>query len=321
MIRVAIHTEKGQLKQNLSLNDISDLIGHEDQLIWVDLTKPTKDEIGRVAAEFSLHPLGVEDAIQTPQRPKMDEYNEHLVIIFYDISLDEQELHASQIALFVGKNFIVSVHNQGCNALDDVAERWRNHTESVTNSTISTLLYAMLDSLVDGYYPVTDEIGRRVDATEERLIAGDLQTGQREIIILRRHLLRLRRIINPEREVLNKLTRRDVPFFDEHAIYYFQDVYDHVLREMDSIDTYRDLMSSLLDIHLAMTSNHLNKIMKTLTGASIILMVASLITGIYGMNFVNMPELDWRFGYAYALILIAAVSAALFWTLRWRDWL
>lgn len=321
MIRVAIHTDKGQLKQNLSLEDVSDVLGEAGQLIWIDVAKPSKDEIHRVAEELSLHPLGVEDATHTHQRPKLDEYDGHMVIIFYDIKLIDGDLRTSQIALFVGKNFIASVHEQECEALGDVERRWHDHIESLSEPHISTLLYAILDALVDGYYPVTDEIGRRVDRTEERLIAGDLNAGQRDIIILRRHLLRLRRIISPEREVLNALTRRDVPYFDQHAIYYFQDVYDHVLREMDAIDTYRDLMSSLLDIHLSMTSNRLNKVMKTLTGASIILMVASLITGIYGMNFTHMPELDWRFGYAYALALIAGVSALLFWALRRRDWL
>jgi magnesium transporter len=321
VIRVVIHTDKGQLKQNLSLQDVSDVLDDKDHLIWIDLAKPTDDEIRRVAEELSLHPLGVEDATHAHQRPKLDEYDGHLVIIFYDISLDEGELHTRQIALFVGKNFIATIHDQDCTALDDVEKRWRDHIESVPTPRISTLLYAILDALVDGYYPVTDQIGRQVDATEEQLIAGDLNTGQRNIILLRRHLLNLRRIISPEREVLNTLTRRDVPFFDEHAVYYFQDVYDHILREMDAIDTYRDLMSSLLDIHLSMTSNRLNKVMKTLTGASIILMVASLITGIYGMNFTHMPELDWRFGYAYALALIAGISAVLFWALRRRDWL
>lgn len=321
MIRVAIHTDKGRLRQDLSLEDVSHLIGEHEHLIWIDLAHPTDEEIQQVARECSLHPLGVEDAIHGRQRPKIDQYDERLVIVFYDISLKDDDLRIDQIVLFVGKNFIVTIHDHDCGALNEVADRWRDHTESIADPSISTLLYAMLDALVDSYYPVTDEIGRQVDDTEERLISGELDTGQKRIIVLRRHLLRLRRVIGPEREVLNTLTRRDVPFFDEHAIFYFQDVYDHVLREMDAIDTYRDLMSSLLDIHLAMTSNRLNKIMKTLTGASIILMVASLITGVYGMNFVNMPELHWHYGYFYALALIALISAALFWTLRRRDWL
>lgn len=321
MIRVVIHTDKGQLKQKVSLDDVSDLIGNKDHLIWVDLVKPSQEEIGKAASEFSLHPLGIEDAVQGHQRPKVDEYEGHLVIVFYDITMRDKRLAANQITLFVGKNFIVSVHNADCSALDDVAQRWHDHIESVTSPTISTLLYAVLDALVDGYYPVTDEIGHEVDGIEERLIAGQVNSGQQEIILLRRRLLTMRLIVGPEREVLNTLTRRDVPFFDERSAYYFQDIYDHVLRTMDSIDTYRDLMSSLLDIGLAVTSNRLNKIMKTLTGASIILMVSSLITGIYGMNFVNMPELQWRFGYAYALGLIAGVSLLLFWALRRRDWL
>lgn len=321
MIRVVIHTEKGQLKQNVPLDDVSDLIGNKDHLIWADLLQPSPEEIAKAASEFSLHPLGIEDAVHGRQRPKVDEYDGHMVIVVYDIALKDADLVAHQITLFAGKNFIVSVHNEECGALDDVAQRWHDHIEDVSSPAIATLLYAILDALVDGYYPVMDEIGHQVDGIEERLIAGEVQTGQREIILLRRRLLTLRQIVGPEREVLNTLTRRDVPFFDEHSAYYFQDIYDHVLRTMDSIDTYRDLMSSLLDIGLAVTSNRLNKIMKTLTGASIILMVASLITGIYGMNFVNMPELQWRFGYLYALTLIVAISLLLFWLLRRRDWL
>ena len=187
---------------------------------------------------------------------------------------------------------------------------------------IAALLYVLLDTVVDHYFPVVDELVEQAEGLEERIYAGETRDRQftYELLSLKRCLLDLRRLIGPERDVLNVLTNRDSPVFGEHTLVYFRDVYDHVARLADTLDLYRDQLSTAMDANLAVVSNDLNKVMRTLTAWSIILMSAALITGIYGMNFDVMPELHWHFGYPLALGLIALVGFLLwrlFKHLRW----
>jgi magnesium transporter len=183
------------------------------------------------------------------------------------------------------------------------------------------LLYSLLDALVDGYFPVLDDIAERAENLEESIIMAGQSTLQAEILQLRRELLMIRRVVGPERDVMNVLVRQDPPLYGRKEVAYFQDVYDHLLRITDSVDIYRDMLASVLDANLSMVSYTLNVVVKRLTSSSIILMSMSLVAGIYGMNFIFMPELDWRFGYPFALalmIVIAAVEVSIF---RRIDWL
>ena len=181
--------------------------------------------------------------------------------------------------------------------------------------------YSLLDALVDEYFPVLDDIAERAEDLEEAIILAGQPILQAEILRIRRELLMIRRVAGPERDVMNVLVRRDPPLFGSKEIVYFQDVYDHLLRVTDSVDIYRDMLSSVLDANLSMVSYTLNVVVKRLTSSSIILMSISIVAGIYGMNFVFMPELDWRWGYPFALglmVLIAAAEVAIF---RRIDWL
>jgi magnesium transporter len=178
----------------------------------------------------------------------------------------------------------------------------------------------VLDSLVDGYFPVLDDIADRADTMEESIILAGQPTLQAEILRLRRELLMIRRVAGPERDVMNVLIRRDPPLFSRKEILYFQDVYDHLLRVTDTVDIYRDMLSSVLDANLSMVSYTLNIVVKRLTASSIILMSITLIAGIYGMNFTYMPELDWRFGYPLALglmMVIATIEVGIFRRIGW----
>jgi magnesium transporter len=183
------------------------------------------------------------------------------------------------------------------------------------------LLYSLLDSLVDGYFPVLDDIAERAENLEESIILAGQPTLQAEILRLRRELLMVRRVVGPERDVMNILVRQDPPLYGRKEIAYFQDVYDHLLRITDSVDIYRDMLASVLDANLSMVSYTLNVVVKRLTSSSIILMTMSLIAGIYGMNFLFMPELDWRFGYPFALGLMVAIAAVEVGIFRRIGWL
>jgi len=230
---------------------------------------------------------------------------------------------AREIDLFVGKNYLVTVHDGTLPAVPETADRWCENVERQGNRGIGLLVYSLLDSIVDGYFPVVDDLADRIEDLEAGVFAegGSSRDEQAAIFALKKDLLAIRRVLGPERDVMNVLVRRDAPVFGGEEVVYFQDVYDHILRVTDAIDTYRDLLSSALDAHLSMTSYHLNEVVKRLTSSSIILMSMTLIAGIYGMNFAHMPELDWRLGYAWALGLMVAVGSALLALFRRIDWL
>jgi magnesium transporter len=183
------------------------------------------------------------------------------------------------------------------------------------------LLYALLDEIVDSYFPMVDALGDRIEELEERLLEETLNRPQLEIHQVRKELLRLRQVLAPQREVLNKLVRRDVPLIDDQVIIYMSDVYDHMLRVLDWLDSYRDMLTTLFDVQLAIQSHRLDRVIRTLTSSSIMLMVATLIAGIYGMNFVHMPELEWTIGYPLALLMMMVSSVGLYFMFKRRGWI
>ncbi|HEX5689849.1 MAG TPA: magnesium/cobalt transporter CorA, partial [Roseiflexaceae bacterium] len=215
--------------------------------------------------------------------------------------------------------YLVSVHEGDIPAIDDTIKRWRANDEQFGNDA-GALLYELFDAIVDDYFPVIDQLAEKVEVIEEQIFERFREEALQEVFALKRDLLHVRRVVAPERDVLNILIRREVPIFERGTILYLQDVYDHIVRITDSIDTYRDLLSSALDAFLSVQSNRLNQILKVLTVTSIVLMCDALIAGIYGMNFEFMPELHWAHGYAFALGLMVVVSVSLVLFFRWRKW-
>ena len=346
------HNGHGRFKELQDPAQISDLVADEQHLLWLDRVSPSAEELRLIGEEFSLHPLAVEDAAQHQQRPKIDEYGSfYLLVIFCIESLagdtverpltqdSRGRVHGTpqrrplrkpgrfslhEIDLFVGERFLITVHEAPLASLDQIAERWRHNSRAIDEG-IGVLLYTLLDTIVDAYFPVLDDIVEQVSELEERLITGGAQPGEpydvRSLFQIKRDLLQLRRVIAPERDALLVLTRQEVPLFERKIAVYFQDVYDHVVRVTDAIDIYQDLLSSALDLYLSMVSNNLNQVMKTLTSLTVILIVPTLIAGIYGMNFEHMPELHWQFGYAYALGTMVVSAALLFVYFRRKGWI
>ena len=325
--------------------------------VWLDLSRPSAEEMAQLAERLQLHPLAVEDALTGHQRPKIEEYDTFFFLVFYaltqsggaadgavdgavagavDGAVDGAapataasalvdgvgSVKTQELRVFVGKHYLLTVHDDPIPALDEAERRWKRNTQQAEWGT-GILLYSLLDSIVDQYFPVIDSLVERAEDLDDRIFAG--QTRARgytyNLLSLKRTFLELRRIISPERDVLNVLTNRDSPVFNEHTLVYFRDVYDHIARVSDTLDLYRDQLTSTMDASLAIASNDLNVVMRTLTAVTIILMSASLIAGIYGMNFVNIPELHWGFGYFYALALMAAISLALWYYFKRVHWL
>ncbi len=289
-----------------------------DQLLWIDLVDPSAADVDDIAREFAFHPLAREDAHHGKQRPKVDQYGEDLFIVFYALTIEELQVAQEEIHLYVGPNVVITMSDRPVAAIRDVYRRWSaigpNH--EVDHRTAGMLLYALLDALVDDYFPVVDHLSEQLDAAQERIFEEQDTVNQREIYQVIRTLLAVRRVLGPERDVLNALVRRDIPIIEAATIIYFQDVYDHILRIADTIDTYRDLVGGAIDVQLAATSNRLNEVMKRMTALSIILMSVTLVASIYGMNFHHMPELRWHLGYFLALGTMVAIGTALFFVFR-----
>ena len=312
----------GHFKSTVDPEDISEIIKGKDQFVWLDIQDPQDADIALLREEFKFHPLAIEDATRHHERPKVDSYDGYYFLVFYAIVYDEgkNRLRTEPMNLFIGANYLVSVHEGEINAIDETIKRWQKDEEEFGNDA-GALLYGLLDTITDEYFPVIDRLADRVEGIEEQIFERFSEDALQDVFSLKRDLLSIRRIVAPERDVLNVLIRREVPIFERNTILYLQDVYDHIVRITDSIDTYRDLLSSALDAFLSVQSNRLNQIVKVLTIASIVLMSDALIAGIYGMNFDILPELHWRFGYPFALGLMVVISASLVAFFRWRKWL
>lgn len=322
MITVNVHSNGKVLENDLPLASISDIIEKPDQLLWLDVADPTEDDLRLLAGEFHIHPLAVEDIQRQHQRPKVDFYDSAILIVFYALQpTPEERISLVEVDLLVGKNFVVSFHEGTITLLGDIRDRWCRNLEEIGDRTTGLLVYSILDAIVDDYFPYIDDLSERVEELEEHIFGGFSSETQKEIFRLKKELLSVRRFLAPERDVLNILLRRDNPIFDQSTLIYFQDLYDHVIRVTDAVDTYRDLMSSVLDSFLTVTSNRLNQVMKTLTASSIILMSMTLVASVYGMNFERIPELHWHFGYAWALGLMAVIGLSLFTVFKRIDWL
>ena len=261
-----------------------------DRPCWLDLVAPSERDLTLLAEELALHPLAVEDALQTHERPKIESYEGHYFIVFYALeepTPDVVEKH--QVSIFVLPNVVVTVHQKDFTARRAVEKRFKEGRLA----TIGLLLHALLDTMVDQYFQIVDGFGDRVELLESFIIddsAGAHQASLRELFLLKRDLVQIRRIVAPEREILSTLVRGDIESLRETGRRaYYQDVYDHIVRVTDEIDTFRDLTSNVIDAHLAAASNRLNEVVKVLTSAATVLLVLSVITSFFGMNFDALP--------------------------------
>jgi magnesium transporter len=287
------------------------------EVVWVSVERPDQRLVETLGHQFGLHRLAVEDLMKRRQRPKLDAYGEQSMIVAYEAT-GEEDSGTAEIHLFTGPTWILSVHWEPTPTVDAVRRRL---AEPRKIRRPGDLLYLILDAAVDSFFPELDGISERIDELEDRVLQGEAdRRSLAEILSLKRRLLELRRVLAPMRDVANGLLRRELDLVDDDSEPYYQDLYDHLVRVLDQVDLYRDLLAAVLDARLSVASNSLNAIMKRLTAFTVVLMVPTLIAGIYGMNFHFMPELGWSIGYPFALVLmVASAGLAIFWFWR-NDW-
>jgi magnesium transporter len=309
--------------QPVTIDMLDRLVDDPKSLIWLDLEDPSSEDFHRIAEEFGFHPLAMEDARKRHQRPKIDIYDSYFFLVFYAVKqqVDQERFDSQEIAFFIGHNYLITVHHGHCDEIEGTVKRWRENVPTGKHAGPAILLYSILDAIVDNYFPVLDAVAERTGELEQTIFDHDGHEALSLIFQLRKNLLALRRVLAPERDLMSTLARRDVELLGEETSIYFQDVYDHVLRVTDAIDTYRDLLAGALDAYLSVTSNNLNQVMRTLTSWSIILMSLALIAGIYGMNYVLFPKDQWHYGFAFAISLMFAIGVVLFGWFKRIRWL
>ncbi len=311
-------------QQRLDSIDQIEEMRHRHSVVWVDVDgHGSGEELRALAEAFGLHPLALEDVVNTPQRPKVEPYADQLFVIAR-MPVGETG-DSEQVSLFLGDGWLLTIQEQPGDCFEEVRERLRRANARIRQSGADYLAYALLDALVDAYFPVLDRLGDELEQVENQVLDNVSDSVVPKIHGARRSLLALRKTITPHRELVNSLLRDDSPLISDQTGLFLRDVYDHVLRLSELVETYRELSSDIMSAHMSAISNRMNEVMKLLTIIATIFIPLSFIAGLYGMNFDpaspwNMPELRWRFGYPFALGLMAGVAGAFIWWIRRKGW-
>ena len=299
-------------------------INKKNVFLWVDIEKPTQKDIQFLGKNFSFHPLAVEDCMTDIQRPKIDTYEGYLFIVLHAAILSSHRDKATSLEVdsFVGANYVVTVH------LKPVASVTSTWERCLKNNTIMSrgpayLFYFLADALVDNYFPILERLDKNIQKVEDSVFATtDSSAVLSKIFNLKENVMILRRIIGPQRETMNFISRGGYdPIIPADLSIYFRDVSDLLARINDNLDTYRDMLSSTVDGYMSATSNRLNEIMKVLTIIATIMMPLTLITGIYGMNFRFMPEIGWRYGYVAIIAIMLTIAGGMLLFFKNKKWL
>ena len=279
--------------------------------------------IRRIGDHFGLHPLVLEDVVNTSQRPKAEEHEDYLFLVLRMLTWDAARSSAvdEQFSIVLGGSWVLTFQERYGDVFDPLRERLRAGKGRARGRGADYLAYAVIDSVVDHYFSVLERLGDRVDALEEEVVTEPDPETLRGVYALRRDLLFVRRSVWPAREVLSSLLREEGTFWRPETRPFLRDVYDHTVQVIDTAETFRDVTGGLLDTYLSSVSNRMNEVMKVLTIMATIFIPLTFIAGIYGMNFERMPELGWRWGYPTALALMAVVAAGMLVYFRRKDWL
>ncbi len=280
------------------------------------------DVINVIGESFGLHPLVIEDIVHTEQRPKMEDYGDYLYLVFKMLTYDEKskDILGEQVSLILSENFMLSFQEHQGDIFDLIRERIRNGKGRIRKMRADYLAYSLIDAVVDHYFVILEKVGERVEELEESLIQNARPETMHEIHRLKREMLYMRKSVWPLRESINGLEKSDSPFIKKATQRYFRDVYDHTIQIIDTVETFRDMLSGMHDTYLTSISNRMNEIMKVLTIIATLFIPLTFIAGIYGMNFKFMPELEWKWGYFAVwgiMISIALVMLAFFKRRKW----
>jgi magnesium transporter len=313
--------------QERETKSVEECIAFKDKptATWINVEGLHQVEVlERLGGCYGLHPLVLEDILNTDQRPKMEDYGEYVYIVLKMLTYDDKggQIEAEQISLVLGQNFVLSFQEgKKGDVFDHLRERLRGGKGRIRKMGADYLAYSLIDSVVDHYFIILEHLGERVEFLEEELMSEPTTKTLQEIYHLKREMIFLRKAVWPLREVVGALERGESPLIQQNTQIYLRDVYDHTIQVIDTIETFRDTVSGMLDIYLSSVSNRLNSVMKVLTIIATIFMPLTFLAGIYGMNFKYMPELEWRWGYPLVWMIMIAIGISMLIYFRKKKWL
>lgn len=323
MIINCVVYQQGRKLAEISPADISEYVTRPDCFVWVALLDPPAAEIDDIANEFGLHPLAIEDARKGHQRPKIEEYEDSVFVVMQTIEEapeDPTDLRIGEMHVFVGKNYVLSIRHRTQKGFTEVRTRSEREPELLRFGS-GYVLYALMDAVVDRYFPIVDNLSSELEAIEESLFDGaSTHRKIQELYGLKRRLMTLRHAVAPLMEAVGKLHGGRVPQLFTGMQDYYRDVYDHLTRIEGAIESIREMLTTAISVNIAMISLAESEVTKRLAAWGALIMVPTLIAGIYGMNFKHIPELDWAGGYAYAVALMVVIDVLLYWRFKRVRW-
>ncbi|MBL7071163.1 MAG: magnesium/cobalt transporter CorA [Candidatus Omnitrophica bacterium] len=311
-----------QILKDLSIEGMKEAVRSEKGVLWLDLISPGKDEVDMLDNVFQLHPVTLEDCINTNTRPKIEQFEEYMFIVMHAAATTPRahRVRTIELNICLGKNYIITIHQESIKGVETAIERTsKNH--SVMSKGADNLLHLVIDSLVDNYMPVLDAMDYKIGNIETQVLENPTQKTLNNIFSVKKDAMYLKRFIGPQRDTVNFLSREDFQFIDPKRRAYFRDVYDNMIFINDTIDTYRDVTNSAFDAYLSTISNRTNDIMKVLTIIATIMMPLTLITGVYGMNFREMPLLSWRWGFLSISTVMILLGIAMVSYFKRKNWI
>lgn len=281
------------------------------------------DIIQKIGEHFDLHPLLLEDIVNTEQRPKMEDFDKYIFIVLKMLDYDniQHQINNEQLSLILGENFVISFQEREGDIFNAVRERIRNGKGRIRKMGSDYLAYALIDSVVDHHFIVIEKIGDRIEEIEEELVSDPNMKTVTAIHHLKREMIFLRKSVWPLREVVSSLERGESKLIKKITLRFIRDVYDHTIQIIDTIETFRDMLSGMLDLYLSSISNRMNEVMKVLTIMATIFIPLTFIAGIYGMNFSYMPELQWQMGYPVVIFSMLIIVLIMLFYFRKKTWL
>jgi len=310
-------------KESEEIEEIINSAGKQG-ITWINIDGLQKiDVIEQIGKRFNLHPLTLEDIANTEQRPKMEDFESYLYIVLRMLQYNQQEneVVSEQISLILGANWVISFQENEGDVFNLIRDRLRNDKGKIRKLGADYLYYTLIDAVVDNYFAVLENMGEKIEAIVDQLIANPQPSTMQTIHNLKRQNISLRKSVWPLRELVNSLARSESGLINKTTDIYLRDVYDHTIQVIDSAEAFRDTISGMLDIYLSSVSNRMNEIMKVLTIITTIFIPLTLIAGIYGMNFAFMPELKSQLGYPLVLLSMAVVTVGMLFYFRKKKWI
>lgn len=312
--------------QEKQVANIEDCFPFKDTptVTWINIDGLHNTElIEKLGRQFELHPLILEDILNTGQRPKFEDFDNYVFTVLKMLSYDEanQTTQAEQVSLVLGTNFVISFQESVGDVFEQIRDRIRNSKGRIRKMGSDYLMYVLLDAIVDNYFLILEKFGEKIEYMEEELVSDPTEKTLQQIHTLKREMVFLRKSVWPLRELISSLERSESKLIKESTGIYLRDVYDHTIQVIDTVESFRDMVAGMLDIYLSSLSNKMNSVMKVLTIIATIFIPLTFIAGIYGMNFKNMPELEWRWAYPAVLLIMLIVTVVMLGYFKSKRWL